>query len=85
MCGLNLAYMKTMGGIPYFEAIAIEKATLLYNYIDGSDGYYINNVDPKYRSRINIIWTIYNDEPMAVKFSEEASDAKLKTIKGHLI
>ena len=85
MCGLNLAYMKTMGGIPYFEAIAIEKATLLYNYIDGSDGYFINNVDPKYRSRINIIWTIYNDEPMAVKFSEEASDAKLKTIKGHLI
>jgi phosphoserine aminotransferase len=35
---------------------------MLYHYIDNSDGYYVNDIDPKYRSRINILFTIGQHE-----------------------
>ena len=42
--GLNLAYMVEQGGIPAMQAKAAERSSMLYSYIDGSDGYYVNNV-----------------------------------------
>ena len=45
MCGLNVAYMLEQGGIPAMQAKAEERSSLLYNYIDASEGYYVNNVE----------------------------------------
>lgn len=41
---------------------------MLYDYIDGSDGYYISPVDVKYRSRTNIPFRIKNDEKLENEF-----------------
>ena len=54
MCGLNLEYMIENGGIPAMHAKCAERSELLYSFIDGSDGYYVNNVEARYRSRINV-------------------------------
>ena len=84
MCGLNLAYMIEQGGIPAFQAKAVEKSTLLYNYIDGSEGYYVNNVQARYRSRINIPFRICNSEELEAKFVAEATAANLVQLKCHM-
>ena len=83
MCGLNLAYMKEQGGIPHLQAKAVERSSLLYNYIDGSDGYFVNNVEARYRSRINIPFRICNNDAMETKFLTEATAANLIDLKGH--
>lgn len=59
---------------------------MLYAAIDNSDGYYINNVDPKYRSRINVLFTIgehaggYTD--LEKKFFAESTAVGLQQLKG---
>lgn len=65
------------------QAKAAERSTLLYNYIDGSEGYYVNNVEARYRSRINIPFRICNNDELEAKFLTEASAANLVDLKGH--
>lgn len=40
----------------------------MYNYIDSTNGFYLNKVDSKYRSKINI--------PLRIKPSEEEKDSE---------
>ena len=83
MCGLNVAYMLEQGGIPAMQAKAEERSSLLYNYIDSSEGYYVNNVEARYRSRMNIPFRVCNDEALENKFIAEATAANLIDLKGH--
>lgn len=83
MCGLNVAYMLEQGGIPAMQAKAAERSSLLYNYIDNSDGYYVNNVVSKYRSRINIPFRVCCNDQLEAKFLSEATAANLVDLKGH--
>ena len=83
ICGLNLAYMLEQGGLPAMEAMAVERSTLLYNYMDSTEGYYINKIEAMYRSRINIPFRICNDEALEAKFSVEAAAAGLIGLEGH--
>lgn len=71
VCGLNIAHMKSKG-LKYYEDLAAQKSKLLYDYIDNSDGYYTNPVDPKYRSRVNIPFRVKSDEALETKFLKEA-------------
>ena len=64
-------------------AKAAERSSLLYNYIDGSDGYYVNNVLPRYRSRINIPFRVCANDDLEKKFIAEATAADLIDLKGH--
>ena len=51
--------MLQKGGLPYFEDLAIRRSNLLYNYIDDSNGFYNTFVhDDKYRSRMQVVFTI---------------------------
>jgi len=59
--GLNLALMKE-NGLQHYEKLAAQKSKMLYDFIDNSDGFYLNDVDAKYRSRINIPFRIRNGE-----------------------
>jgi phosphoserine aminotransferase len=63
MCGLFLDYVKQRGGIPYFSAFSQEKSRLLYEAIDGSDGFYVNKIDRPARSRMNIPFVIKDGTP----------------------
>lgn len=44
LCGLNVEHMLNKGGIEYYEKMAIERSELLYNFMDNSDGFYVNQV-----------------------------------------
>jgi len=56
---------------------------MLYDYIDGSDGYYTNPVDVTYRSRLNIPFRVKKDDALETKFLKEAADVGLIELKGH--
>jgi len=83
VCGLNLAYMIEQGGIPVMQAKAEERSQMLYNYIDNSAGYYISNVEPKYRSRVNVPFRVCTNDALEAKFITEATAANLLDLKGH--
>ena len=62
-----------------FEKLAIERSTLLYNLIDNSDGFYRTFVtDPKYRSRMQVVFTIRTgkdkDMELVEQFLTECND-----------
>lgn len=83
MMGLNVAHTIQLGGVPVMQALAAERSSLLYSFIDSSQGYYINNVDVKYRSRINIPFRVCNNKELEDKFVAEATQAGLIELKGH--
>ena len=57
------------------------KASLLYNYIDNST-LYQNDVNPKFRSWVNIPFTLTKDG-LDEKFLNMAANDGLKNLKGH--
>jgi phosphoserine aminotransferase len=50
--------MNKNGGLEAYINLADQRAKALYEYIDNSDGFYVNSVDPKYRSKINVPFRI---------------------------
>lgn len=56
---------------------------MLYETIDGSEGYYSNPVEVKYRSRMNIPFRVKCDEALETKFLKEAEAAGFIELKGH--
>ena len=83
MCGLNFQYMLQKGGLEFYEKETAEKAKMLYEYMDSTEGYYINDVDPTYRSRVNIPFSICNNVEMETKFAKDAIAADLTDLAGH--
>lgn len=58
-----------------------EKAELLYNAIDNSN-IYVNNIDEKYRSNMNVIFQLKSEE-LTKKFLKEADERGFYGLKGH--
>ena len=53
--GLVFQWLKRQGGVAEMERRAVEKAELLYGYLDGAGaGCYVNRIDPACRSRMNV-------------------------------
>ena len=69
------------GGVEEMHRRAVEKSSLLYDYIDQSD-FYTNHVDPAYRSTINICFNMV-DESRQAAFLEGAKERGLLSLKGH--
>ena len=66
------------------HARARAKSTPIYNYIDETRGYYNTNIEPKYRSRINISFRIGSkNEELEKKFAEEVEAKGLIGLQGH--
>ena len=65
------------------QARAAERSGLLYNYIDSSDGYYVNRVEARYRSKINVPFRVCSNDELEAKFIAEAAKANLIELKGH--
>ncbi|GAB6068041.1 3-phosphoserine/phosphohydroxythreonine transaminase [Methylothermus subterraneus] len=79
--GLVLDWLRAQGGLAAIEQRNIEKAELLYQAIDRSD-FYRNPVDPRYRSRMNVPFTLADPSLDAV-FLKEAQAQGLVNLKGH--
>jgi len=61
-----------------------KKAGMIYKAIDDSDGFYSCPVEKASRSRMNVPFTIANDDAaLTKKFLEEAKKVKLYTLAGH--
>ena len=76
--GLVFKKLLKMGGLEAVEKMNIEKAAMLYDAIDGSDGYYVSPVDKKYRSLMNVPFTLGGGEDLEKKFLKEANAAGLE-------
>ncbi len=85
LSGLVFKWIKDeIGGLEAMEKRNAAKAALLYDFIDSSDGFYVNNVDPAYRSRMNVVFNL-RDESLNDDFLKEAKEAGLVGLKGHRV
>jgi phosphoserine aminotransferase len=77
-----LDYVKEQGGVPAVEKINEAKQALLYQAIDGSDGFYRGTVEKEARSWMNVTVRI-KDDALEAKFIAEAKADGLVGLKGH--
>ncbi|OOG63435.1 phosphoserine transaminase [Rhodanobacter sp. B04] len=82
LAGLTFQWLQEQGGVAAIGERNRAKAKLLYQAIDGSDGYYRSPVDPAARSRMNVPFTLHDGALDAV-FLKESEAAGLLALKGH--
>ena len=81
IAGLVFKWLKQQGGVAAMERRNIEKATLLYDYLDSSD-FYSNRIEHDCRSRMNVPFFL-RDESLNAAFLAGAKDNRLLQLKGH--
>ena len=81
MAGLVYDHLLETGGLEAMRKRNLEKASLLYDYLDGQT-YYEAPVEPSSRSLMNVTF-VTGDADLDKKFAAEASLAGLKNLKGH--
>jgi phosphoserine aminotransferase len=82
LAGLVFKWMLAQGGTEEFARRNARKADILYAAIDGSGGFYRNDVAPAARSRMNIPFFLH-DSSLDKAFLAESSAAGLIALKGH--
>lgn len=82
MLSLVLEWMKDQGGAEKMAEINERKATLLYNVIDGSDGFYTGHAQKNSRSFMNVTFTLPN-QSLTEQFLAEAKRLKFSGLSGH--
>ena len=71
-----------IGGLQAVEQLNDQKAELLYNAIDGSNGFYRGHAQTDCRSKMNVTFNLPNEE-LQSKFISEAASNRLDSLKGH--
>lgn len=79
--GLVFQWLIQQGGVAAIEQRNQQKADALYNAIDRSP-FYSNPVDPRYRSRMNVPFTLADPE-LEKDFLAQAGAAGMVSLKGH--
>ena len=81
------AWTKSQGGLKAIDQQSAKKSSLIYQTIDQSNGFYVNNIDPKHRSRVNIPLRIATggkpNEKLESLFLAEAIKSNMIELKGH--
>ena len=76
-------WLERQGGIAAVEAVNRRKAALVYDAIDGSEGFYTGTVTNEGdRSLMNITFTLLSDE-LTKAFIAEAADKSMVALKGY--
>jgi phosphoserine aminotransferase len=81
IAGLVFQLLKKNGGLAAMEAKNIEKAALLYDYLDSTD-FYCSPVNKADRSRMNVPFTL-KDAVLDEEFLKGARAASMVQLKGH--
>lgn len=84
LAGLVFKWMLAEGGVDEFARRNARKSELLYGLIDGSGGYYRNEIAVDARSRMNVPFFLH-DEALDAPFLKEAKAAGLISLKGHRV
>ena len=79
---LVMKWLVGQGGLPAIQKVNEEKASLLYEALDGSGGYYRPHAKPDSRSNMNVTFRLPSEE-LEKKFVSEATKAGLDGLKGH--
>lgn len=82
MANMVLKWTKKQGGISVMQQRAQEKSSILYQAIDNSGGFYVNNVAAAERSRTNVVFAM-KDQVLTPLFVREAEKVGLVNVKGH--
>ena len=82
VAGLTFEWVRGQGGLTVMAERNRAKASLLYETIDGSGGYYSNPIDRAARSRMNVPFTLH-DGALDAAFLAESEAAGLMALKGH--
>ena len=83
IAGLVFEWLLEQGGLAIIEQRNIEKAKLLYGYLD-STSFYISPVAPDARSRMNIPFFL-QDPALDVAFLDGAERHGMRQLKGHRV
>ncbi|HEV8630898.1 MAG TPA: aminotransferase class V-fold PLP-dependent enzyme, partial [Thermoanaerobaculia bacterium] len=75
-------WLQRHGGLAAIGARNEQKASLLYDALDGSGGFYRPTAEPGSRSRMNVTFRLA-DEAQEERFAKEATAASLVGLKGH--
>ncbi|HUG76399.1 MAG TPA: 3-phosphoserine/phosphohydroxythreonine transaminase [Burkholderiales bacterium] len=81
IAGLVFKWLKQQGGLPAIENRNIEKARLLYDFLDTS-GFFKNPVAKQDRSRMNVPFTL-KDSALDAPFLKGAEERGMIQLKGH--
>jgi phosphoserine aminotransferase len=81
VAGLVFKWLKQQGGLAAIEARNIQKAKLLYDFLDSSR-FFHNPVAKEDRSRMNVPFTLKNDA-LDAEFLKEAEQRGMVQLKGH--
>jgi phosphoserine aminotransferase len=81
IAGLVFKWLKAQGGVAAMEQRNIEKAGLLYHYLDSVD-FYETRIATAARSRMNVPFFL-RDESLNATFLEGAAKAGLLQLRGH--
>ncbi|WJX55884.1 Phosphoserine aminotransferase [Trifolium repens] len=82
MCGLVFEDLLEQGGLKEVEKNNKKKAEILFDAIDGSNGFYRCPVEKSVRSLMNVPFTLEKQE-LEGEFIKEASKEKMVQLKGH--
>lgn len=82
VCNLMCEWLEEQGGVANLTEINQRKAMALYEQIDMSDGFYINKIQPEFRSLTNVVFDMANTREEN-KFIEEATAQGLMNLRGH--
>ncbi|MFN6964526.1 MAG: 3-phosphoserine/phosphohydroxythreonine transaminase [Pyrinomonadaceae bacterium] len=75
-------WLEDLGGVPAIEKRNREKAAILYDAIDSSDGYYRGHAAREARSLMNVTFRL-RDAALEDKFCREAEASGLDGLRGH--
>lgn len=75
-------WLKAKGGVPAMEKINKEKAKILYDAIDQSDGFYRGHAEKAARSLMNVTFRLPSEE-LENQFVSEAAASGFDGLKGH--
>ena len=82
MMDLMVDWMIEQGGQQVITEINKRKVGKLYNCIGESNGFYANNIEKKYRSQVNIPFSLPDDRLLNL-FLDEAGKVGLRYLNGH--
>ncbi|MBN6189258.1 3-phosphoserine/phosphohydroxythreonine transaminase [Aneurinibacillus sp. BA2021] len=82
MLGLVLEWAKEQGGLAALEKMNREKAGLIYDAIDESQGFYTGHAEKDSRSLMNITFRLASEE-LEKQFLAEAKQAGFVGLNGH--
>ena len=82
IAGLVFKWLLNMGGLDEMYKRNVEKAGILYNAIDSSDGFFKGTTSKEDRSLMNVTYRLPNEQ-LEEKFIKESSAKGFSGLKGH--